>query len=167
MPGLLFRLLTYRPTERRTQWENFLTEVFAGLLNADRDLLPRALWLGRERSRLAAWDAALGRDYAIETQWPIEGGQPDIAVLVEGAPHLLIESKLGAGFTYQEEREGGFQIPCYVSEVSRKGWPARVVLISLYPIEVTWPDDFTPARRDIYLGNLLWSDVYDLLTREP
>jgi len=106
----------------------------------------------------------------------MQKGRPDLVVLVGGQPRLVIESKFGAGFTGghvveatsddQQVVDSGdgeaaqvqSQIPRYIGEIRESGWPARVLLISLWPRVLAGLE-----TEPLYLGNMLWSDVYTAL----
>lgn len=112
--SLLTRLHTYRATEQRTPTEDFLSEAFVEWLRlaGNAGLMSRVL---RELLRLPP-DRCLptgtdGRDIHWSTQYVIgpgfraSGKRPDIVGQMEGF-FLIIENKIGAGFTRYDETDG-------------------------------------------------------------
>jgi len=164
MKSFLFSLIAYTPRKRRTPWEDFFTEAFAGVLRLDPRLLPHILAVAAQMKRIPpSYRFNTETYYDVSTQFTLDSGRrPDMAVLVGGVPKLFVESKMGASFTGGNEEADGQdaeeQVPHYIEQAGK--WPdCKVLLISLVPRKIASFD------KEKYLGNLLWSDVYIALNR--
>jgi hypothetical protein len=155
---LLTRLHSYRTTSLRSPTEDFLSEAFAEWLRlaGDAGFMQRTLseLLGLPQNQcLSKWDD--GRNICWSTQHVIgpgyrgSGKRPDIVGQSDNF-FLIIENKIGAGFTqYQDEKGMTCQLDLYADYQLRQGkHHGGIVLLTHYtsapegwtnPV-VTWRD---------------------------
>ena len=174
--GYLYRLLKYAPRKNRTPREDFFTEALAGYLRVFPDALDAIVKVGRESGKLALGQGYKGGPLEFKTQrcWR-KYGRPDIIVYSGEQPVLVIECKIGASFTetssriQEDEAEGEDlpagvkQIPKYCAKILKEGWGAKVVVVSQVPRDAEVVNELEEEYRNIYIGNLLWSDVHKAL----
>jgi hypothetical protein len=174
--GFLYRLLNYTPRMGRIPREDFFTEALAGYLNAVPSALTAILCSPKLPGKLVEVITETGGKLEFSTQAPWGAfGRPDIVVSTSNRPVLVIECKLGASFTEtvlrtpREENNGDdsselvAQIPKYCSKVLKEGWKAKVVVFSLVSREAEVLPTIKGEHRDVYAGNILWSDVHKAL----
>lgn len=177
--GILARLVSYSPNPAKRQLENFLTEVFAFIVQRHPEILDQALVVARRRGRLRRIprSLALVQRLEVQTQVAFEKpfGRPDMLVIADGQQILVIENKLDAGFTQCEvgpeesKSSGGDAVPGkvitqlekYVGLVANRGWAAEVLLLSTGPRDIPVTVWESPA----YLGNMLWRDVFEAIAK--
>ena len=174
--GFLTRLLKYAPRKGRTPREDFFTEALAGYFRVVPSALNRVLAAGVQAEKLTTelWFEPAHLRFDTQTSWG-EHGRPDLIVSSGGEPVLIIECKQGAAFTESKlsgsegDENGGEthhvvkQIPKYCEYVRSMRVRAKVLVLSLAPRHREVLSDLKDELREIYVGNLLWSDVYGVL----
>jgi hypothetical protein len=175
------RLFRYRPDENRAPLENFLTEALADLLNrlpldAQSDFIGR---LGCNHAKTTEIAEQLRKSQFVnwETQYPIRVGAktkfPDIVLLADDIPLLMVENKVAAGFTTDavEDDSGSerirSQLEVYDDWLSALYPDAALVLLTQSTVA---PDDFLSATSSSYQlkhrAVCRWKDIHSWLSAQ-
>lgn len=153
IPNSLFsRLYSRRATEKRNQQENFLTEIFAFVLEHDKDFFASFIQL------IGAGHLQVDKLLTIETQKHQHGlGQPDISIV--GKDYwILIEAKV-------ESKAGDNQLPKYAailkSEVRLPDPNKVLVYLTKYP-----ENQDKPKEHNGPFVKIQWDKIYHLIKPE-
>ena len=182
MTDLYSRLFKYQTTEAKSPLEDFSTEILCNFLNrissdAIDKFLRKVVFYGmkKEYNTFIKNHKTDDKDLKIdwETQYSININdatkRPDLLGFVNNKPAILIEVKIGAGFTYrmQQSDDGDtnyiYQLEDYGKWLNEKNTKAILVLLSRY---TSPPDDFMKGggKYDILLRNYVtWNHIYQWL----
>ena len=158
MTDLYSRLFKYQTTEAKSPLEDFSTEILCNFLNrissdAIDKFLRKVVFSGmkKEYNTFIKNHKTDDKDLKIdwETQYSININdatkRPDLLGFVNNKPAILIEVKIGAGFTYrmQQSDDGDtnyiYQLEDYGKWLNEKNTKAILVLLSRFRPP---PDDF-------------------------
>lgn len=161
-PGLLSRLLSYAPRQGRLALEDFITEIFAFLLDRE-EVLSQAF------VELFTTDQLSINPGRVLTQQNREHCRFDLMVggPVEEAPALIVENKVWSGFSgdtsisrKEDEEALGHQLTRYLQVTS--GLSTFVASVTVAPDLYEPPDHLS----DRWLQNRTWEDVLKLLAEQ-
>ncbi len=179
--SLYNRLLKYQGTDTRSNLENFSTEILCDFLNRvsmeTTDLFLRhVVFSGMEDSVYSSFkDNHETNDENIKFNWrtqyaiSISGTAkfPDLIGFVDHKPAILIEVKIGAGFTHRKHysENGGLvyipQLIDYGNWLNRSNANAILVLLSH---STSPPEDFLISKEKKYgielRNHVTWNQVY-------
>lgn len=154
--NLFINIQKYRPRESLNPRENFFTEIFAFILNKDRELVSKFLKLIDLSNEI--------NDIKVNTQVVHSpNGTVDVELIINKSTHILIENKLDSTINeYEEEVNGEItvnnQLEKYL-EIQGNGEVYHVVLLTQHPETV---DGKIKSRLQ---GHIFWKNIYTLLEK--
>ncbi len=159
MPQNLFsRLLKYRASDRKTPWENFLTEAFAAVLENDKEFTKKIIDEIYERKpspTIQNMSQSDRLDFGIETQQRYEEGQPDLIIFLnerdsnKKVGQIVFENKWGSP-------ESGNQLEDYLNLIDNEEIER---LIYLTEIGVEDPKEVEEKKAE----HIFWNYIAKIL----